>query len=221
MLLTLIFALATTSLVYATDPQINLPPGQVSVEVSYPSANSYYDVILSDVPSSYHVTNGIYTGWCVDEGHYIRSGVTYQATLYSSYDPNSPHPDDDWDKVNYILNHPQGTPSDQQEAIWHFINNGGWASTHYDERASACEAMINAANAHGDGFVPIPGQIIAVVVSINSDTQVPIIEVTVPLQNVIPEYPFGPILGLITFIAAFGVFKYRHTLPKIFRSKHL
>ena len=201
-LLLLAFALSTAHLVYATsEPNINLPPNQVTVKVDYPSNECYYYVILSNIPEGYHVSNGIFLGWCVDEHHYISNGKTYSATLYSSYASNNPHPDDDWDKVNYILNHKQGSWNDVQAAIWYFIDGGNIPSSY------AGKAMVADADAYGEGFVPVPGETMAVVVWIDSNIQVPIIEVCVPLQNTVPEYPLGPILSTASFFAALGVYK--------------
>jgi len=200
---------------YANALYIDLPPDPVTLQVAYPGSNCYYNVILSDVPSGYHVSNGVYTGWCVDEYHFIRNGEVYNATLYSSYDPDNPHPDDDWDMVNYILNHKRGSCGDVQEAVWYFVDGGNWPS---DPDA---QAMINDAKDNGEGFVPGPGQTLAVVAWIDDNTQVPILEVIVPPQNVVPQYPFGPIFGLVTFVAAFGLFKYKHTVRRVFKYTRL
>lgn len=183
------------------EPNISLPPNPVTIRVEYPSSTCYYYVQLSNVPEGYHISNGKFFGWCVDEYHYITNGQAYTATLYSSYDQNNPHPDPDWPKVNYILNNKKGTWEDVQAAIWYFVDGGKWPS---DPDA---QAMIQEANSTGANFVPAPGQILAVVVWINNNTQVPIIEVSVPLQNVAPEYPLGPILGIASFFAALGVYK--------------
>ncbi|MEM2567643.1 MAG: hypothetical protein QXH20_04125 [Candidatus Bathyarchaeia archaeon] len=184
-----------------TGPNINLPPGQVTAMVDYPSDKCYYYVQVSNVPDGYHISNGRFLGWCVDEDHYIYNRKTYSARLYSSYDSNNPHPDPDWPKVNYILNNKQGSWEDVQAAIWYFVNGGRWPS---DPDA---QAMINAAKENGENFVPTPGQILAVIVWINENTQIPIIEVVVPLQNAVPEYPLGPIFGVASFFAALGVYK--------------
>lgn len=203
MLILLTIVLATVNLAYAGGPNIDLPSDQVSMEIQYPSPNCYYTVILSDIPSGYHVSNGPYLGWCVDEPHYIHNGEIYKAKMYSTYDPNNPHPDPDWNKVNYILNHKQGDKDDIQAAIWYFVDGGNEPPT------SAGQAMKNEAIANGENFVPAPGQVLAVVLWINDRTQIPIIEVIVPLQNVVPEYPLGPILGTAALIAALSVFKYK------------
>jgi len=200
--LTLVFSIITGS-AHARVLNIDLPPGEVSITIQWPSSECYYYVWLSDVPSGYHISNGRYIGWCVDEYHTIISGKTYRASMYSSYDPENPHPDEDWDMVNYILNHPQGCWEDVQAAIWFFVDGGIFPSS------SAGQAMVNDALANGEGFVPGPGQILAVVLYIDGYTQIPIIEVTVPIQNVVPQYPLGTAIGLIAFVAAFGIFKYK------------
>jgi hypothetical protein len=195
--------LATVKPAYATGPYINLPPNPIKVNIKSSSDTCYFYVLLSNVPEGYHVSNGKYPGWCVDKYHTIRKKITYTASLYSSYDPGNPKPDPDWDKVNYILNHKQGSVNAIQEAIWYFIDE-------INPSDPDAQALINDANANGQGFVPAPGEKMAVVLWIDSKTQIPIIEVVVPLQNVIPEYPLGPILGLASFFAALGIFKRKH-----------
>lgn len=79
--------------------------------------------------------------------------------------------DDDWDMVNYILNHKQGSVTDVQEAIWYFIDGGGMPST------SEGQAMVNEALMYGEGFVPGPGQVIAVICDAGEEEQITFIEV--------------------------------------------
>ena len=198
----LLFSL-TVNLAYATVPNVNLPPNKVSLTVEWPSTECYYYIDLGNVPSGYHVFNGTYIGWCVDEFHVIVPDETYWAKMYSSYDPENPHPDEDWDMVNYILNNKQGSWEDVQHAIWFFVDGGKWPDS------PAAQAMVNEALAKGEGFTPGPGQILAVVLYIEGCVQIPIIEVTVPVENVVPQYPLGTALGLIVFVAAFGVFIYK------------
>jgi len=198
--------LITVKFAYAlTGPNINLPPNTITVEIEYPSTECYYYVKLSNVPEGYHISNGQFLGWCVDEHHYINNGKTYAATLYSSYDINNPHPDEDWTKVNYILNNKKGSWQDVQAAIWYFVDGGIWPS---DPDA---QEMIKNANKNGENFVPAPGEKLAVIVYINENTQIPIIEVIVPLNNVVPEYPLGPILGIATFCVALGIYKRKYS----------
>lgn len=202
----LAFLLATVTPAYApAGPYINLPPNQVTVKIEVKTSGTcYYYVVLSNVPEGYHVSNGRYLGWCVDKDHLISSRKTYTATLYSSYAPDNPKSSTEWDKINYILNHKQGSWGDIQAAIWHFVEEGYWPSS------SLAQAMIHEANANGEGFAPAPGEKMAVVVWVNSKTQTLIIEVIVPLRNVVPEYPLGPILGVVSFFAALGIFKRKY-----------
>jgi len=212
-----LFAFATISSAYANGPSINLPTEPVSMHVTWPVSNCYYNVTLRDVPSGYHVSNGEYLGWCIDTDHYIYRNTVYNATMYSSYDQNNPYynqcPYENWTKINYILNHKRCTINDVQQAIWYFIPGG------YAPSTEEAWAMIRDAEENGTNFIPGPGQIMAVVLWIDNNTQASIIEVYVPFQNVVPEYPFGTILGVVTFVGAFGIFKYRRKLPKIFTSK--
>jgi len=208
----LLLILTSPTYVLADAPYILLPSSEITMEViKYPGENCYYNIMLSDVPSGYHVSDGIYLGWCVDEYHYISVGVEYSARMYSSYDENNPHPDPDWDKVNYILNHKQGTKDDIKEAIWFFVDGGNMPSTEEGRN------MVEEAENNGEGFVPGPGQVLAVILWIDNGTQVPIIEVTVPFQNVVPQYPFGPILGVFMFMMALVTFKYRGKISRILK----
>ena len=152
----MIFTLGVLPQEVWAQPLLNLPEDPVTI-VIYEGTVSYLSIVLSDVPLGYDVTNGTYLGWCIREYIYIETGTEFSATLYSSYDPDMPDylKDDDWDMVNYILNHKQGSVMDVQEAIWYFIDGGNTPST------SEGQAMVNEALMYGEGFVPGPGQVIA------------------------------------------------------------
>jgi len=204
--LTLLVFLVMVNSASATVLNIKLPPDEVSLVVNYPSSNCYYDITLSNVPSGYHVSNGTYIGWCVDLDHYIWSDTTYWAKMYSTYDPANPYENGNWSRINYILNHKRGGPEDVQDAIW-FFTGGEWPNDN-----PTAQAMINDAIANGTDFIPGPSEILAVVLYIDDHTQVPIIEVTVPIENVVPQYPLGTAIGLIAFVAAFGLFRYKNRI---------
>jgi len=196
-------------------PSINLPTDPVQAKFDYPGPNSYWKITLSGVDAGYDVSNGAYVGWCVDEDHSISNHATRTVTLYSSYDPANLYSDDDWDLVNWILNHKQGSDWwDVQRAIWYFIDGGVYPTGYPDAIDMVEDAMVN-----GENFEPGPGQILAVVCWIGVTVQTTFIEVTVPLNNVVPEYPIGPILGSVSFVIALGFFKGRHALPTVFRFK--
>jgi len=156
------------------NPQLPNKTIQVKVKINDPI--SYFNTTLFHIPENYTVTNGTYLGWCVDEDHFIVPGTIYNASLYSSLDPDlaikCPYcADEDWDKVNYIINHKKGTSEDIQDAIWFFINGGT-----YPTSTLAIE-MINEADMYGRGFWPQEGQFIAVIIDISNRTQLSIIEV--------------------------------------------
>lgn len=161
---------------------------------------SFATAALSNVPAGYIVTNGNYLAWCVEYDALIREDYPLNPTLYLSTDPALPAElqSPNWDMVNYILNHKQGTAIDVQNAIWHFI--GGPVDPadpdgYYPPSATAL-ALIADATANGEGFVPGPGQVVAVVLNIPDvegfyDYQVMIIEAScnqVPVTGCVGDF---------------------------------
>lgn len=175
-LLALMFILSIARFARAAGPSINLPPGTVNATLINPGPLSYWKITLSNVPSGYDVTNGIYVGWCCDQTFTINNGATLAVTLYSSYNPLQPWKGGDpgWNKVNYIINHKQGTADDVQAAIWHYIDSNG--GNQADPDVIAMEA---AANTNGGSYVPPPGGLLAVVLY-KAGSQATFIEVIVP-----------------------------------------
>lgn len=176
----IIFCLLVTSLVFTTPARadgctVNLPMDPVTMTV-YDGTLSYFETVLSDVPSGYDVTNGMYVGWCVDRRYTIpRDPTSHLVMLYASCDPDSLPEDikyEAWDMVNYILNHMQGMMMDIQDAIWYFVNmvNG------YPVSTPAAQAMVNDAMANGVGFVPGPCEVMAIICYPEGETQISIIE---------------------------------------------
>ena len=169
--------------VAATDCGLNLPSTSVTIEV-WNGTESYYETLLSDVPSGYDVTNRTYLGWCVDRRCVMpRSPATHQVTLFSSWNPPSELAGQKWDMVNYILNHRQGDAEDVQQALWYFVNLVG----SYSPSSPAALSMVEDANLNGEGFVPETGQVGAVICfTTDPETQITIIEVDNPPP--IPEF---------------------------------
>jgi hypothetical protein len=146
---------------------------------------SYWEITLSNVPSGYDVTNRTYVGWCCDETYTIYNGQTIDnMKLYSSYDPSQPWEANltNWSKVNYIINHKQGTWDEVQAAIWHYIDHNG------GNQADPTVIAMEAAADRNPNFVPSAGQLLAVVVYLAGE-QSTFIEVVVPAQlTVISAY---------------------------------
>lgn len=176
----------------ATPPPLNLPAGAVTAtygnylnESGWPAA---FRVTFSGIGTGYSVSDSLdYLGWCLEDNHLINSTTI---TLYSSYDPNLPanvatYTDSNtpavvanpsllgqpipWDKLNYLLNHkPSGNGletdrADTQAAIKLLIYG---ASTDPIPSGPALAAVADA-QANGAGFVPAPGQVIAVILHID------------------------------------------------------
>ena len=159
---------------YKVTPFCPLPDADFDFTVAYPGPASYFQDTFSGIPAGYVVNDGtLYTGWCVDLFHYITPGAHYTVHLYSSYSTNLPTylQDSDWDMVNYVINHKQGTPQDVQDAIWYFVGGGGMPG------GAAGQAMVADALANGEGFVPGANQVTAVIVYAGASTQITIIEV--------------------------------------------
>jgi hypothetical protein len=155
--------------------EFKLPPveTQVGVTMYLSGIVSYITDVLSLVPPGYAVTDGPYPAWCLQKGIFFNDGQLYMANLYDSTGPNLP-PDVagyPWDKINWILNHKDAfSVKDIQYAIWYLTGTMEMPGT-------AAKFLIQAANAHGVGYVPGPGDILAVVVYIAPNIQGSIIEV--------------------------------------------
>lgn len=147
---------------------VSVPDVDVNMKCYKTNPDSYFLVTLSNVPVGYDVTNGNYLGWCVDQSTNMPLDQLITCHLYNEY---SLYPDDDWDKVNYLINHkhPDATKQDIQDAIWYFIDGGVYPT---DPEA---KSMVDDANINGEGFIPKTGQYYAIL--INSEYQKIFIEV--------------------------------------------
>jgi len=155
-------------------PTLNLPVEAVTMVAYENYPISKFSIVLSNVAAGYDVANGTYLGWCIEEFVFLDVDVEYDVFLYSTYDPALPVAlqDDDWDMVNYLLNHKQGDAIDIQNATWYFVNGGNMPTS------PEGQAMVNDALTNGEGFIPGPGQVIAVIAA--DETQNVIIEIRLP-----------------------------------------
>ena len=154
---------------------LNLPAGPVTVTHGPWNGNaplSTLAITLSDVPDGFDVTNGVYVGWCIEDNGLSNAPVTSSSLFEPMGDP--------WDKINWVLNNWGGYGSyyDAQIAIWMLTG------TNTSPVTAAAQAIYDAANANGVGFVPGPGQRIAVVVfsdnAVADEYQDTIIELQLP-----------------------------------------
>jgi len=161
--LTVVFALVAVPVALAAG-LLSLPAAPVTVSHGPWNAGtmgSTIDVALSNVGAGFDVTDGTYPGWCIEDNHMQDAPNGSLLTLYDSTDASLPAGlAGPWDKVNYLLNHKQGTAQDVQVALWLLtsVYDGTFPLT------PAAQAMFDDANANGAGFVPGAGQVIAVIV---------------------------------------------------------
>lgn len=173
----------------AVGSRLNMPSTPVRIEVKN-GTQSYFFTELSDVPPGYDVTNTTYLGWCVDRtANMTRSPATHEVILYSSTNPPGNLASEQWDMVNYILNHKQGTSDDMQQAIWYFVN----MASSFTPTSNVAWEIINGALANGKGFAPANGQTIAIicfpviVFPGSPDVQISIIEVENKIIATLPN----------------------------------
>ena len=142
----------------ATD--LNLPTSSINIIVIR-DTESYFVTTLSGVPSgNFSVQNSTYSGWCIDLTSNMTFGQLFEAKLYSSVNPPPGNLSNvQWNMVNYVLNHKQGTNQDIQEAIWYFANMIGG----YTPNSTIAMAMVNDSLANGTNFIPDVNQTVAVI----------------------------------------------------------
>ena len=177
---------------------LNLPCEEVAVDHGpwLGGANSTLDITLGNVPDGFDVTDGTYTGWCLEDNLKPDLDATLplvdstcdEGDLPPTYQPIP------WDKVNYLLNHKQGDKFDIQNALYYIAGTQSGATPPPN---SVVQAMIDDANANGGGFEAGPGQVTAAVIYVDGigkfgadpdDYQDTIIEVTVPKRCSIGDY---------------------------------
>lgn len=168
------------------EPTINLPE-ETTIMIAWEEPAEWPTMFkneLTEIYGTYDVQNGTYKAWCVDYGTPISSGYDHPHTvrLYNSYNPPDHLSNDNWHKINYILNHRQGDRYDVQRAIWYFVNFGSWAwnYTGYVEQpvTQTVYDMIDDANQNSGDWCPDCGDTIAVICDpgVEHEFQITIIE---------------------------------------------
>jgi len=153
--------------------------------------STMFKLEIDGITGEYDMHNGIYPGWCVDYGTAIPQGYDnpHNVNLESSYFPSESLEDEDWHKINYILNHKQGDRYDVQRAIWYFVNFGSWEwnYTGYMEKPvnQAVYDMIDDANENSDDWCPECGDIVAIINNpvIEHEFQITINEMPYPCED--------------------------------------
>jgi hypothetical protein len=134
--------------------------------VSWPGANSYLEGTFT-APDGTVYTFPVY---CVDLDHTISPGHVYDATLYSTLDPNAPvDKPENLDLVNYVMNTDYSGigagKNEIQAAIWTLVDDitptSGTGGISWNQ--AIVDAIVADAYANGEGFVPSAGQNIGVI----------------------------------------------------------
>ena len=105
-------------------------------------STSYFVITLSSVPGGFDVANGNYAGWCIDRSTTMTRSVLHDVILYSSISPPSEVASFDWDAINYILNHKQGSMLDVQNAIWYFTGDRTYGELSLNAKAMVDDALV-------------------------------------------------------------------------------
>jgi hypothetical protein len=132
-------------------------------------AVSTLDITLGSVPPGFDVSDGTYVGWCLEDNFLDDppDGELYRL-VDSTDDPvNFPSPCENydqipWDRVNYLLNHKNGTSWDVQLALW--VVAGTAHPVYPRPMTQAALDMVADAQTNGDGFLAGPGDVVAVAV---------------------------------------------------------
>ncbi len=170
-------------------PYMNLPQTLTYTITNVPAASGegYFDADIQGVGAGYDIQNGTWPAYCGDYATLINSGTTYTMDVYSSLYPDDipafPHTNkDNYDKVNWLINHldnyPTHTWSDIQAFIWKMVtdwdgNNSGLVGNWADHPVA--QTMYADAMANGTGFEPLPGQYAMVVLAQGTTIQLQII----------------------------------------------
>jgi hypothetical protein len=144
----------------------SLPAGTVTLQITNTTPWTFpWMVALSGVGAGFDVSDGTYTGWCVDTEHGIDRTLTYDVNLYSSYSPPSEVASVDWNRINYVLNHKDaGTADDIQAVLWYivsgtWITDAAWGYSHTTE----ADAILAGAMANGGSYEPDEGDILSII----------------------------------------------------------
>jgi PKD domain-containing protein/thrombospondin type 3 repeat protein len=185
---------ASSTFTQDCNPVENLPSG-VTLTAYHPGSSSYFDSIISDVPLGYDIMNGAYKGWCVQLGLYIPLETPHTVDLYSSCD-NLGVPDsfqnENWSKINYVLNHNNGNKKDIQTVIWYYTNGDFDPFDGYNTSDPDVQVMIDEADTYGEDFCPDDGEIVAILVDAGPSKQRTIVEIVLGATGNPPLIPINP-----------------------------
>jgi hypothetical protein len=158
---------------------LDIPLDPVTAKINYaggPSSvgdPSYFDVQLLFEGSGYDVYDEAwYDGWCGDSMVIMSPNQDYGVQMYLSTEldelPDYAKDDEDWEKVNYLLNQDYGADwQTMQAAIWTFTDSNPTFSELWGMDADLLAEIVADVNANSAGFYPGEGQWMAIIIDPN------------------------------------------------------
>ncbi|RNI15977.1 VPXXXP-CTERM sorting domain-containing protein [Methanohalophilus sp. RSK] len=181
-LVAILFAIISIATAENTEAEeccpVEIPSAIITVEANpVPGSNgNYFDLQLSDVPAGYDISNGTWTGWCADSRVFITPEILYDTNIYCSENSSMPdytNDDEQWDKVNYVINRYRDGAYDSQFSSttnnWKEVQAAIWNLTDTNPNyqgyfTTASQYIINDAHANGTEFCPGDNEIAIVVI---------------------------------------------------------
>ena len=194
---------AASNATAAQPPLLTLPSSVTGTVSQLPAGGTvgadYSTINLTSGQSG--ALNGItYNVWCMDPyGYIMPSSVTFQ--VYSSYAIPSSVSNagtvQEWQEINYLLNHKTGTSGtlttsalDVQQVIWNILVPGygfGGSNPPYYVTSDA-QTLYNDITTNGIGFVPGPGQNVAILLYTSPGVESQSAISGTPTQSMFIEY---------------------------------
>lgn len=175
--------------------------------------NDYYQADLQ-TGTNPELPSGIHALFCANQHTTIYTGW-HEWSVYTSLKPVPVGATADWDRINYVINHPdtlhgRATWHELQAAFWHYQGDSPpYHSSINPYNTDIYQDLIADADANGEGFVPQSGETYAVVMYISQTVQPSMTFEPVPYPT--PEFPSAaiPVVLLIGMLGAVFVLKSR------------
>ncbi|MGA2404614.1 MAG: PEP-CTERM sorting domain-containing protein [Syntrophobacteraceae bacterium] len=168
----------TAAVTAPTPPPAKIPDSTVTMFIRE-GTNSRFEIFFIDVKYGYDLVDfEFYKAWCLRKNQPIRRNAMHKVTLYNCYDPDLPSQfrGEQWNKVNYIINHKNGASKETvQQAIWHFTN--GQKPAKLSVQATK---LVEEANLKGKDYKPAEGELIAIICLPEEKKQPVFIEYKIP-----------------------------------------
>lgn len=175
-------------------PRAKIPEYPVTMYLKN-GQQSRFELFFLDVRYDYDLVDfETYHAWCLQKSKKIRRNAMHRVQLYNCYDENIPEQfkNTEWNRINYIINHKNGSKSAIQEAIWALADKA--------DRAVSQEAarILEEAAREGKNFRPSEGDLLAII-CYPEEKQPVFIEYLIPKSDTFDVAPafFTPALGVL------------------------